>query len=92
MGIVDVREQGQEFNRVVGWIDEVPHSPGAADRDRLGRIEMRADVSHVRATLLPDPGPGQEGHDHRSGRIGEKPPGPDFGVNVTPPEEPFVRP
>ena len=31
---------------------------------------------------LPDAGTGQEGHDHRSGRIGEEPPGPDFGVNV----------
>ena len=31
------------------------------------------------------PGTGQEGYDHRSGRIGEEPPGPDFGVNVTPP-------
>ena len=28
-----------------------------------------------------DAGTGQEGHDHRSGRIGEEPPGPDFGVN-----------
>ena len=34
-------------------------------------------------TLLPDFGPGQEGYDHRSGRIGEEPPGPDFGVNVS---------
>ena len=34
-------------------------------------------------TLLPDPGTGQEGYDHRSGRIGQEPPGPDYGVNVT---------
>ena len=32
---------------------------------------------------LPDAGTGQEGHDHRSGRIGEEPPGPEFGVNVS---------
>ena len=31
---------------------------------------------------LPDAGTGQEGHDHRSGRIGEEPPGPEFEVNV----------
>ena len=31
---------------------------------------------------LPDAGTGQEGYDHRSDRIGEEPPGPDFGVNV----------
>ena len=31
---------------------------------------------------LPDAGTGQEGYDHCSGRIGEEPPGPDFGVNV----------
>ncbi len=31
---------------------------------------------------LPDAGTGQEGNDHRSGRIAEKPPGPGFGGNV----------
>ena len=34
---------------------------------------------------LPDVVTGQEGHDHRSGRIGEERPGPDFGVNVSSP-------
>ena len=34
---------------------------------------------------LPDADSGQEGHDHRSGRIGEERPGPDFGVNVSSP-------
>ena len=32
---------------------------------------------------LPDAGTGQERYDHRSGRIGEEPPGPDFGSNVS---------
>ena len=36
-----------------------------------------------RTHRLPDAGTGQEGYDHRSGRIGEEPPGPDFGVNVS---------
>ena len=40
-GPVFVREQGQEFNRVVGRIDEVPHSPRAVDRDRLERVLSR---------------------------------------------------
>ena len=34
---------------------------------------------------LPGAGTGQERHDHRSGRIGEERPGPDFGVNVSSP-------
>ena len=33
---------------VVGRIDEVPHSPRAADRDRLGRIEPLPDMSDAR--------------------------------------------
>ena len=47
-GPVSVREQDQEFNRVVGRIDEIPHSPRAVDRDRLGRIEPLPDMSDAR--------------------------------------------
>ena len=47
-GPVSVREQDQEFNRVVGRIDEIPHSARAVDRDRLGRIEPLPDMSDAR--------------------------------------------
>ena len=47
-GPVEIPEQGQEFNRVVSRIDEVPHSPRAVDRDRLGRIEPLPDMSDAR--------------------------------------------
>ena len=46
-------------------------------------INSQAASSTVITKRLLDAGTGQEGHDHRSGRIGEEPPGPEFGVNVT---------
>ena len=51
---------------------------------RPGKTRRRSgkpkETRHTRD--IPDAGTGQEGYDHRSGRIGEETPGPEFGVNV----------
>ena len=40
-------------------------------------------VQRAKALAARSTGTGQEGHDDRSGRIGEESPGPEFGVNVS---------
>ena len=63
------------------WPEGSSDEPGGPQGDNRARLSMpfavnRPIVGLLRSqgrepglTLLPDPGPGQEGHDHRSGRI-----------------------
>ena len=96
-GEANVRRIYGDFSgtRLAGWNKQIltllpdPGPGGKLNTDLEGRDD-KADEAAIFAGIqgtvgcpAVGAGTGQEGHDHRSGRIGEEPPGPDFGVNVT---------